>query len=631
MAVAVPPKQEITELMHNLKLDDQPKSNDVRKIPAKDGNTFEAKAGVLPSSDAAAAKENKEEVDTMVDQGLYYPPNNYYGVYYPGHETHGKEWDDHFVGVDAREMQYPGIRAENGSLVYYTSGYGYPQHAYNPYNPYIPGALVGADGQFLGHQPYYTGPAYQHPVSSGYFPPVPPPTRKPGSMVADRANANGTSGSSATLKPAEQAGLKGTAHSSGPPSQSFRPMSQIQLNQQQGSGFRGAVLAKDYIPFRKFAPGTIQGKGNVPFTNSSVGFRPNGRGRGKVNGNLSNENWNLDVLTEQNRGPRTNRIRNHPIASSVLKDAGNQAVVGNSEVYGLATNRDQYNRADFSTTYDAAKFFVIKSYSEDDVHKSIKYNVWASTPNGNKRLDEAYQDAQQTSGVRSGSCPVFLFFSVNASGQFCGVAEMIGSVDFNKSMDFWQQDKWSGFFPVKWHMIKDIPNSQFRQIILENNDNKPVTNSRDTQEIKYGQGVEMLNIFKNYSFKTSILDDFMFYEGRQKAMKDKKLRQQGQQQQELAACIGANIEQNNLEEQFSYKKGEEEEVPKSCDLKVAELSSLLPSANGSQLSALNDINSVVVDHSLERKEEMAQSKGIMSKEIISKEANTESQIPVSEN
>jgi len=60
---------------------------------------------------------------------------------------------------------------------------------------------------------------------------------------------------------------------------------------------------------------------------------------------------------------------------------------------------------------------------------------------------------------------------------------MIGRVDFNKSMDFWQQDKWNGYFPVKWHIIKDIPNPQLRHIILENNDHKPVTNSRDTQEV----------------------------------------------------------------------------------------------------------------------------------------------------
>ena len=73
---------------------------------------------------------------------------------------------------------------------------------------------------------------------------------------------------------------------------------------------------------------------------------------------------------------------------------------------------------------------------------------------------------------------------VNGSGQFCGVAEMIGPVDFDRSVDYWQQDKWSGQFPVKWHIVKDVPNNLLRHITLENNDNKPVTNSRDTQEVK---------------------------------------------------------------------------------------------------------------------------------------------------
>lgn len=102
---------------------------------------------------------------------------------------------------------------------------------------------------------------------------------------------------------------------------------------------------------------------------------------------------------------------------------------------------------------------------------------------------------------------------------------MIGPVDFSKNMDFWQQDKWNGFFPVKWHIIKDVPNPQFRHIILENNDNKPVTNSRDTQEVIFPQGTEMLNIFKNYASKTSILDDFGFYENRQKVMQEKRIKQ----------------------------------------------------------------------------------------------------------
>ncbi|CAI5961660.1 unnamed protein product [Closterium sp. NIES-65] len=278
------------------------------------------------------------------------------------------------------------------------------------------------------------------------------------------------------------------------------------------------------------------------------------------------------------------------------------------------------------------RFFVIKSFSEDDVHKSIKYGVWASTPTGNKRLDAAFKDAAGKSSATP--CPAFLFFSgiafypgerewavlwgggdadpsglhshtlsflpfpfppsfplsplsrsllspslfqvnasgqfcgvaemltpvdftrsvdywqqdkwngpshptltslrallfpplslpsvpfpllplclslslplpwqVNASGQFCGVAEMLTPVDFTRSVDYWQQDKWNGHFQVKWHVIKDVPNSQFRHIIIASNDGKPVTNSRDTQEVRRGAaaaGQEMLRLSKGYLFQ----------------------------------------------------------------------------------------------------------------------------------
>lgn len=64
-----------------------------------------------------------------------------------------------------------------------------------------------------------------------------------------------------------------------------------------------------------------------------------------------------------------------------------------------------------------------------------------------------------------------------------GIAEMIGRVDFSKDLDFWQLDRWSGFFPVKWHILKDIPHSALRHIILKENDNRDVTYTRDTQEV----------------------------------------------------------------------------------------------------------------------------------------------------
>ena len=75
---------------------------------------------------------------------------------------------------------------------------------------------------------------------------------------------------------------------------------------------------------------------------------------------------------------------------------------------------DQYNKDDFPIDYVDAKFFVIKSYSEDDVHKSIKYNVWSSTPHGNKKLESAFEDAQKIAAGKPSGCPIFLFFSVSS-------------------------------------------------------------------------------------------------------------------------------------------------------------------------------------------------------------------------
>ncbi|XP_059281714.1 YTH domain-containing protein ECT4 isoform X2 [Lycium ferocissimum] len=259
-------------------------------------------------------------------------------------------------------------------------------------------------------------------------------------------------------------------------------------------------------------------------------FKPS-RGRGNSFYGYGNEN--MDGLNELNRGPRGKGSKTQkgftPVALAVKGQNIPLAVTKDAEKDkpSLVPDREQYNHPDFPVTYTDAKFFIIKSYSEDDVHKSIKYNVWASTPNGNKKLDAAYQEAQQ----KAGGCPVFLFFSVNTSGQFVGVAEMVGPVDFNKNVEYWQQDKWIGCFPVKWHIVKDVPNSLLKHITLENNENKPVTNSRDTQEVKLEQGLEVLKIFKDHVSKQCILDDFEFYEDRQKRIQEKKAKQQLYQKQ----------------------------------------------------------------------------------------------------
>ncbi|XP_066357414.1 uncharacterized protein [Miscanthus floridulus] len=227
--------------------------------------------------------------------------------------------------------------------------------------------------------------------------------------------------------------------------------------------------------------------------------------------NMKGNRWrNSEDLRDQVRGPRANKLNNASVSSTV------------KDIISPLIRRNQYNRSDFSVEYKQAKFFMIKSYSEDDIHKGVKYNVWASTPNGNNKLDAAYHEAQNLMKDNGERCPVFLFFSVNTSGQFVGLAEMLGPVDFKKTMDFWEEDKWNGFFPIKWHIIKDVPNRLFKHIILENNDNRQVTFSRDTQEIGLPQGVQMLKIFKDHPQGTSILDDFDFYEEKANARRAEK-------------------------------------------------------------------------------------------------------------
>ena len=188
--------------------------------------------------------------------------------------------------------------------------------------------------------------------------------------------------------------------------------------------------------------------------------------------------------------------------------AGGGAVHHSPEIMRL---KETINPVHFDPNPKFARFYIIKSYSEDDVHKSIKYGVWASTDTGNRRLDAAYRET----GAKG---PIFLFFSVNASGQFSGMAQMESALDYTQRFGSWGQDKWNGTFRIKWTFVKDIPNNQFRHIVLANNENKPVTNSRDTQEVLPDQGREMLHIFHTHRSRTSILDDFAFYDKRQELM-----------------------------------------------------------------------------------------------------------------
>ncbi|OEL18694.1 hypothetical protein BAE44_0020286, partial [Dichanthelium oligosanthes] len=178
----------------------------------------------------------------------------------------------------------------------------------------------------------------------------------------------------------------------------------------------------------------------------------------------------------------------------IAKSYTSRLLIGNPEGK-IVIRTDQYNRDDFQVVYPNAKFFVIKSYDEADIHKSIKYGMWSTSSVGNQKLDTAFREAQAIAASSSTLCPVFLFFSVNASFQFCGVAEMVGPVDYLNDMDFWCKGKWIGSFPVKWHIIKNI---------------------------HYTPGTTMLKLFKYTRAEGCVLDDFMVHEEEEARSRQRK-------------------------------------------------------------------------------------------------------------
>ncbi|XP_010242050.1 PREDICTED: YTH domain-containing family protein 1 isoform X12 [Nelumbo nucifera] len=545
------------------------------QAPRKDGSLSNSTSSITSSGDATSSIKGEADQKPVADQG-YYPPTSCYGYYYPGYDGAYSEWDDrgYFNAGDGSGMTYPGVQSDSNSLVYYVPGY----------NPYASGSLMGVEGQCLGQQPYFSSGYLQPPISYGSE--AVSPYSWDSMSVGDAPNGTGavlagpkptSTGSTPTaaVKPKALNSIKTTGavdakvsafpldsksclpttssnfSKSVPPSQPLKPLNKVP---QLGSNFQSAGSVKVCYPMRKFFPFSNQGQGFSP-RNGPMNCRSNGRtwvGNDRMKDKF-NRNGEFEASAELNRGPRTHRVGT-PIQTS------------EKDQLGLTVSGDQYNLQDFQTVYENAKFFVIKSFNEDDIHKSIKYGVWASTPNGNKKLDTAFHEAETWLSETGNKCPVFLFFSVNASGQFVGLAEMIGQVDFNKDMDFWHLDKWSGFFPVKWHIIKDVPNAQLRHIILENNDNKPVTNSRDTQEIGFKQGLEMLTIFKSHTAKTSMLDDFNFYDHRETTLQTKKSNKLGTSLQ--MEIFGNSDLPNHLEAVDTKVEQASKKVQKASDPKT---------------------------------------------------------------
>ena len=243
-----------------------------------------------------------------------------------------------------------------------------------------------------------------------------------------------------------------------------------------------------------------------------------GRGQKKYRGNnRGGKNFYNNNYQNRQRYPQAYGFQPYAQNSYYNNPYFQQQILYRTEMYICSKYRNlidinQRNSKIIETINSICKFFVIKSFSEEDVHKSIKYNVWSSSKDGNLTLSNAFKIAEESKGN------VYLFFSCNGSGRYQGVARMKTPCDENKTFGLWTQDgKWPGLFDVEWIFIKDVPFKEFKNIIITMKDGevKPVSNSRDTQEIPYDQAKIMLQKIAEYQNTNTILEHFEFYDMRQ--------------------------------------------------------------------------------------------------------------------
>ena len=65
------------------------------------------------------------------------------------------------------------------------------------------------------------------------------------------------------------------------------------------------------------------------------------------------------------------------------------------------------------------RFFVIKTYSEDEIHRSIKYGVWSGAEHSNRRLDAVWRESNRSNSGAASS--VLFIFPYGCQSWLCRV------------------------------------------------------------------------------------------------------------------------------------------------------------------------------------------------------------------
>ncbi|KAJ8470184.1 hypothetical protein OPV22_024527 [Ensete ventricosum] len=426
-----PPADSATDLMQKLSLDPKDQSNDASDVIKKpsgvqydSANGGELPMALIPTGERSLTPLLQEHMDASMS----YIPNGYAAsFYYGGYDGSMTEWEDYPRYVTPNGVEVPPLGVY-GDM--YHHGYGYAPFSQYP----SPGSTVPT----LAHNSQLYGPQHYQYTATYYQPPI--PTGAP-------YKPNQTSSSEREVSTSAAADL---------------PPIPVDTTKSNSNG-----TAKGSTNGNNESAKTNPGQQNL-LLNPGVSF-----GKGALSGGLPPSGY------QDPRFGFDGAWSSVPWFDGTLYPDGQQRPATGNAVSSMTS----HNHNTMSTRNQNFRPLphLMGMHSPRPAGPGIANKI---TLHGNKKLDAAYLESKE----KTSGCPVFLFFSVNTSGQFVGVAEM--------------------------------------HIKLENNDNKPVTNSRDTQEVKLEQGLQLLKLVKEHVRKTSILEDFSFYETRQKVMQEKRTKQQ---------------------------------------------------------------------------------------------------------
>lgn len=136
-------------------------------------------------------------------------------------------------------------------------------------------------------------------------------------------------------------------------------------------------------------------------------------------------------------------------------------------------------------------FFLIKSNNADNVAIAKTKNVWATLPQNEANLNQAFKESRN----------VLLIFSVNESGKFAGFARMSSQSRRDLSHPAWvlppsiSPKALGGIIELDWICRKELSFNCTSHLYNTWNESKPVKIGRDGQEIEPKVGSELCRLF----------------------------------------------------------------------------------------------------------------------------------------